>query len=248
MTYAVLVRVQTVRSQNPNGRGGCIFVGTQIGETGDVLDAKSYFVIKATGLQLGDCRVQPGQWWRVAGVEETYNRAVNGYYITERQIKATQVSLERLSGDHVVTFLAESADFHGIGMVKARKLWSTFGDDLYRLLDAGEVEMLSKVLTAESAKQVVDAWALLGKARTLQWLQNSEIDVRVGRKLIAYFGAEAQAKLEEDPYRLLSFSASWKQVDALARGHFKVREDDPRRLQGAIEEVLYRVLGEGHTR
>ncbi len=248
MTRSVLVRVQTIRSQNPNGRGGCIFVGTQIGETGDVLDAKSYFVIKATGLQLGDCRVQPGQWWRVGGEEETYNRTVNGYHIRERQIKATQVALERLSGEHVVTFLAESDDFQGIGMVKARKLWSTFGEDLYRILDNGDIATLSSVLTEDSAKQVVGAWALQGKARTLQWLQGSKIDVRVGRKLIAYFGAEAQEKLEEDPYRLLSFSASWKQVDTLAQCHFNVAIDDPRRLQGAVEEALYGFFGHGHTR
>ncbi len=248
MTTSVLVRVQTIRSQNSNGRGGCIFVGTEISQTGDVVDPTGYFVVKATGWQLGECRVQPGQWWQVIGEEEAYDRQLNGYRIREKQIKATQVSLVRLSGEHIVTFMAECEDFKGIGMVKARKLWDTFGEDLYRLLDNGEIDPLSKVLAVDSAKQIVNAWALQGKAQTLQWLQSSEIDVRVGRKLIAYFGTDAQSKLTEDPYRLLSFAATWKQVDALARGHFEVAEDDPRRLQGAIEEALYRVLGDGHTR
>ncbi|WP_426175589.1 ATP-dependent DNA helicase [Massilia sp. TWR1-2-2] len=248
MIPSILVRVQSVRSQNPNGLGGCIFTGIEISEIGDVVDAKSYFVIKATGWQLGDCQVQTGQWWRVSGEEEIFERSVNGYRIHERQLNATQISLARLSGEHVVTFMAECGDFQGIGMVKARKLWATFGEDLYRLLDNGEIGPLSKVLTVDGAKQIVNAWSLQGKTQTLQWLQNSEIDVRVGRKLIAYFGADAQSKLTEDPYRLLSFAATWKQVDALARGHFKVADDDPRRLQGAIEEALYRVLGDGHTR
>lgn len=248
MTAAVLVRVQSIRSQNPYGRGGCIFVGTEINEMGDVVDAKSYFVIKATGSQLGDGRVQPGQWWRVTGESESYERTVNGYLVRERQIKAAQVSLMRMSGEHIVTFMAECDDFHGIGMVKARKLWAVFGEELYGHLDNGDVEVLSRVLTEESAKQVVAAWALQGSARTLQWLQGSGIDVAVGRKLIAYFGAEAQERLEEDPYRLLSFCATWPKVDKLARDHFAVEETDPRRLQGAVEEALYRVFGDGHTR
>lgn len=248
MTPAVLVRVQSIRSQNPYGRGGCIFVGTEISETGDVVDAKSYFVIKATGSQLGDGRVQPGQWWRVSGESESYERTVNGYLVRERQIKADQVSLMRMSGEHIVTFMADCDDFHGIGMVKARKLWAVFGEDLYGHLDNGDVAVLKRVLTEESARQVIAAWELQGSARTLQWLQGSGIDVAVGSKVIAYFGAEAQDKLEEDPYRLLSFCATWKQVDKLARDHFFVEEADPRRLQGAVEEALYRVFGDGHTR
>ena len=248
MTPAILVRVQSIRSQNPYGRGGCIFVGIEISETGDVVDAKSYLVIKATGLQLGDGLVQPGQWWRVSGESELYERTVNGYLVRERQIKADQVSLMRMSGEHIVTFMAESEDFQGVGMVKARKLWTVFGEGLYGHLDNGDVDALSRVLTAESAKQVVAAWGLQGNARTLQWMQGSGIDVDVGRKLVAYFGAEAQERLEEDPYRLLSFCATWKQVDKLARDHFAVEDADPRRLQGAIEEALYRVFDDGHTR
>lgn len=248
MTLCVLVRVQSVRSQNPYGRGGCIFVATEIDETGDVVDAKTYYVIKATGSQFGDARVQPGQWWRVSGEMETYERTMNGYLVRERQIKANDVSLMKMSGEHIVTFMAECDDFQGIGMVKARKLWDVFGDDLYQFLDNGDVEALAGVLTEESARQVVAAWALQGNARTLQWLQGSGIEVAVGRKLIAYFGAEAQKKLEEDPYRLLSFSATWKQVDTLARNHFKVEDADPRRLQGAVEEALYCIFGDGHTR
>lgn len=248
MTCTVLVSVQTVRSQNPNGRGGCIFVGTQISETGNVLDAKSYFVVMAMGLQLGECRVQTGQWWRVTGEEETYNRTVNGYCVVEKQIRAAHLLLEMVSGEHIVSFLSGCAEFHRIGILKARKLWSMFGNDLYRLLNNGEVQPLSRVLTAESARQVIDAWVLFDKIRTLQWLKNAKIDVRVGHRFIKHFGSAAHTKLEEDPYRLLSFSASWKQVDALACVYFNMPDDDPRRLQGAIEEALYRLLGDGHTR
>lgn len=246
MNHSVLIRVQSIRSQNPYGRGGCIFVGTEINKTGDVVDAKGYLVIKASGAQLGG-RVEPGQWWRVSGESECYERTLNGYTVRERQIKAVEVALMRVSGEHIVTFMAESDDFQGIGMVKARKLWEAFGEHLYQILDAADVEALATVLTEDSARQVAGAWSRKGSARTLQWLQSSGIDVRTGRKLLAYFGKEAHEKLTEDPYRLLSFSASWKHVDAFARSHFEVAEDDPRRLQAAVEEALYRVFGGGDT-
>jgi exodeoxyribonuclease V alpha subunit len=247
MTPAFLLRVQSVRSQNPFGRGGCIFTATAIDEMGNVVDAKSYFVVKATGVQLGETQVQPGQWWAVVGDVEDFTRTTNGYVIKERQISAQDIALARLSGEHIVTFIADSEDFAGIGLVKARTLWETFGERLYGLLDAADVEALSTVLTPESAECAVAAWAKHGDARTLQWLQSSGIDVRTGKQLLAFFGQEAQAKLEEDPYRLLSFSASWKHVDALARTRFGVAEDDPRRLQAAVEEALYRLFDAGDT-
>ena len=39
MREARLVRVGSIRSQNPTGLGGCIFSGPVINERGDVLDA-----------------------------------------------------------------------------------------------------------------------------------------------------------------------------------------------------------------
>jgi exodeoxyribonuclease V alpha subunit len=247
VTSTVLMRVQSIRSQNPYGRGGCIFVGSEINDLGNVVDAKTYIVIKATGAQLGDTRVQPGQWWRVTGRVESYDRKANGYLVREQQITAVEVSLLRVSGEHIVTFIAESDDFTGIGLVKARKLWDTFGDRLYRILDEGDFTSLTTVLTEESAQQVVSAWAVQGSVRTLQWLQGSGIDTATGRKLLAYFGNEVERKLREDPYRLLSFSFSWKNVDGFARTKFGITIEDPRRLQAAVEEALYRGFDNGDT-
>lgn len=247
MTQSVLVRVQSIRSQNPYGRGGCIFTGTPINEVGDVIDAKTTYVIKAKGTQLGEAQVQPGQWWAVTGEPSIYSRTINGYVVSERQICAVDIALVRLSGEHIVSFMAESDDFQGIGIVKARKLWAEFGERLYEILDAADVASLETVLTTDAAECAVKAWANQGSAQTLQWLQSSGIDVRTGRKLMTFFGKETHQKLKEDPYRLLSFSASWKHVDSFAQSRFDVTLDDPRRLQAAVEEALYRLFDGGDT-
>lgn len=247
MNQTFLLRVQSIRSQNPFGRGGCIFTATEITDSGEVIDAKAYVIVKASGAQLGATRVQPGQWWSVTGSVETYLRTNSGYLINERQITPADIALARLSGEHIVTFISECPDFEGIGMVKARKLWETFGERLYELLDAADVSALSEVLTPASAECVVKAWAEQDNTRTLQWLQSSGIDVRTGHKLLAFFGHEAYEKLAEDPYRLLSFSASWKHVDSFAQSRLGILPDDPRRLQAAVEEALYRVFDAGDT-
>lgn len=241
------LRVTSIRSQSPKGFGGCIFTGKPIDDQGNVQDAAAYFVVKATGPTLGKALVQPGQWWKVAG--EAVERAldVNGYSVVEWQIDASKAVLERPSGEHIVSFIADNPSFVGIGQVKARKLWDTLGAKLYDALDAADVDALATVLTPESATQVAGAWGQYGDSRTLQWLQAEGIDLGIGRKVLQFFGRETPEKLQEDPYRLLSFCASWQQVDALARSHFKVALDDPRRLQGAIEEACYRVFAAGNT-
>lgn len=241
------LRVTSIRSQGPKGFGGCIFTGKPIDDRGNVQDATVYFVVKATGLTLGKALVQAGQWWKVSGEASERSLDVNGYRVSEWQIDASNAVLMRPSGEHIVSFIADNPAFEGIGQVKSRKLWDTFGAELYGALDAADVDLLATVLTPESALQAVSAWAQYGDSRTLQWLQAEGIDLEIGRKVLQFFGRKTPEMLQQDPYRLLSFCASWRQVDALAKSHFGIEVDDPRRLQGAIEEACYRVFAAGHT-
>lgn len=247
MTLEQTLRVTSIRSQDPRGFGGCIFSAKPIDDHGRVQDATCYFVVKATGAALGGARVEPGQWWKVSGEPSRRLLEVNGYQVVETQLDAVSAVLLRPSGEHIVAFMADSPAFEGIGQVKARKLWDAFGERLYEYLDVGNVAELAKVLTPDSAAQVVAAWAQHGDSRTLQWLQAQGFDLALGRKVLQFFGPDTAQKLEEDPYRLLSFCATWRQADALARSHFGVTVDDPRRLRGAIEEACYRTFAAGHT-
>ena len=247
MTVERILRVVSIRSQNPQGFGGCIFSAKLIDDQGRVQDSSGYFVVKASSAALGDSRVEPGQWWRVSGESSKRLLDIKGYLVAETQIDASKAVLLRPSGEHIVAFMSDSQAFEGIGQVKARKLWEAFGEDLYCHLDAGNIAELATVLTLSSAIQVAAAWAKHGDSRTLQWLQSQGFDIALGRKVLQFFGAETAQKVEEDPYRLLSFCATWRETDALARIHFGMAVDDPRRLQGAIEEACYRVFAAGHT-
>lgn len=241
------LRVSSIRSFNPKGFGGCIFTGKPIDDQGNVQDAAAYYVVKANGIVLGGVTVQPGQWWKVSGVAEERILNVNGFEVSEWQIDASVAVLTRPSGEYIVSFIADSPAFEGIGQVKARKLWDSLGQGLYDALDSADMATLTTVLSPESAAQALKAWDKYGDSRTLQWLQAEGIDLKVGRKVLGFFGSETPEKLQEDPYRLLSFCATWQQVDDMAQRHFKVALDDPRRMKGAIEEACYRVFLAGHT-
>ena len=247
MSASLTLRVTRIRRQSTCGYGGAIFTGVHIDRSGNVLDASSYFVVRASGRVLSGIAVEQGQWWEVDGDVRAHAVDVNGYRVMERQVEATHAALLRPSGEHIITLMAESPAFEGIGRVKARKLWEAFGERLYRILDEADVETLSTQLTSEIAQKAISAWSLYGDAHTLKWLQAQGFDVALGRKVIQFFGAEAPARIEEDPYRLLSFCATWRQVDELARAQFGIAVDDPRRLQGAIEEACYRLFTAGHT-
>jgi exodeoxyribonuclease V alpha subunit len=247
MTPSYTLRVTAIRTENPRGFGGAIFTGKQIGRDGAVLDASTYLVARVSGRVLAGQVVEQGQWWRVEGEVRSRMLDVGGFRITEQQLTAVSAVLTRPSGEHIVTLLAENPEFEGIGLVKARRCWEQFGEKLYEILDAADVELLSKILSRECAEKAVASWSIYGDANTLQWLQAKGFDVVLGRKVLEFFGREASAKIEEDPYRLLSFSASWSHVDALALSRFKLELEDPRRLRGAVEEACYRLFGAGHT-
>lgn len=240
------VRVCVVRSQNPQGRGGAIFTAIQIDEYGARLDAKTHLVVKAPHWLL-HAPIEVGQFWRVSGETTPNTIIVNGYRLTELTLTAETMELLRPSGEHIITLLAEGEAFAGIGIVKARRLWDHFGEDLYAILDAGNVKQLEEVMTAEAAVSLADSWHRWGDTFTLQWLQSKGFSVTLGRKVIAYFSPQPALKIEEDPYRLISFAADWATTDKLAREALGIAEDDPRRLAGAVEQSLYAAFDAGHT-
>lgn len=243
----VTLRVTGLRSQNPRGFGGAIFTGVPIDADGSVPDARSYIVVKASRTALGVTRVERGQWWQVSGQVTERRVVVDGFELLEQQVEAAVAHLAMPAGEHIIKYIAENPAFEGLGSVKARRLWERFGERLYAILDDADSSALSGVLTEGAARSLVNAWAEHGQSQTLQWLQVHSFDLRVGRKVLKYFGRDAQARIEEDPYRLLSFLGKWSDVDRLAMGRFGILADDPRCLRGAVEEACYRTFANGHT-
>jgi exodeoxyribonuclease V alpha subunit len=154
------------------------------------------------------------------------------------------------SGRLLVRYLAEHDAFRPakIGNSRARALWAYFGDRLFGVLDAQDRVALehSSCVPAASIGPLIDAWkSQREELAVVRWLQENRFPSRLARRLLAIYGSEAVAKLEQNPYRMLAF-CPFKDCEtaALAVG---VPLDDERRLVAIVQEVLYRELEGGHT-
>ncbi len=238
-----IIRVSTVRSQNPCGFGGCIFSGYEIDSAGKRLDAKRLFVIRAKACFVS-CEVLKGELWRVSGtIVRKEIKSNDGFNLTELEIDPDgPIYKERETGALIIALVANNPRFKGIGHVRMENLWNTYGNDLYKILDNANTEILIKDLGKEIATNLIEAWKQHVSGSIISFLQSHKIPYGLAKKLLAYHGANTEAALSEDPYCLLSFAASWELVDTMAQNNFGIAADDPRRLKAAIEESLYRLI------
>lgn len=246
MVEQSIVRVDVVRVQN---RDGVIFRGQRITSSGEIIDTYASLTVRIQARGLG-INVTTGQWWRVKGAIKSRSFLNHlGFEMTEQQmdVEPGDARLQMPSGAHVVDYLARSSRFKGIGRVTAELLWATFRKQLFAILDEGDATALADVVGSTRASTLIQGWAEEGLSNSLQWLHSAGIPLALGRRILAYFGKEIAAKINENPYRLLSFSVGWKEVDGLARGQLGIAHDDERRLMAAIEETVYRRFSLGDT-
>ncbi len=234
------LRVTSIRSRGKSG--GAIFAGVAD-------DGNSYVVVCDYRLIPDASLVTKGQVWSVEGsVAPRPRNTPDGSVVIENQIAAKQAELRQPAGENIVEWIVSSSDCAGIGRVKAQRLKQRFGPAL--LVDHIEqrrLTELTRVVSEESAQRLCDAFAKFKVANVLQWLDQIGIPRKIGMRVVTHYGERAQEEIEADPYVLISFEASWRRVDEMARTRFRVAEDDPRRLTSAIEEVLYAGNAQGHT-
>jgi exodeoxyribonuclease V alpha subunit len=241
-----LVRVMSVRVQN---RNGSILRGQCISELGEIMDTHKQIVARlhSRGVLVP---VMPGQWWRIKGKFKTRSYInASGFQMVEDQMEVRPGDAEMMmpSGEHVVDNLKRNPRFRGVGPVTADRLWETFRDGLFEILDSGNCQALEEVVSHDKALLLVQGWQEEGLSKTLQWLGKNRVSLEIGRRVTVHFGAAAEEKIHENPYRLLSFSSGWEEVDVLATQSLGVARTDDRRLAAAVEECVYRRFSLGDT-
>lgn len=205
-----------IRSRNPHGFGGVIVSASAIDEQGEVRTHENVYSVRLPYRIADASTVQPGQRWLIHGNIQLQTRGQGNDVSTEWDVQADSAELCKPCGKQVIDLIERSPDFCGIGRIKALKLWSRFGEELYRLLDDGDAEGLTEVLTLEVANVAIAAWAKFCQIRTIQVLRRFEISEEVCANVTRYYGREIEKKMADDPYRLLSFAANWNKVDQLA--------------------------------
>lgn len=188
-----------------------------------------------------------GQRWLVNGPVEVRKIFVNGFSRHEHQINAERAELLRPSGENIIAWITENPQIRGVGQVKARKLYDRFGPELLNLIEQKDIADLTTIVTEEAAQLICHAFEQHNVGEVLLWLDQMGIKRSIGQKVISCYGDKARVKVKSNPYLLISFEAKWKIVDGIAMTRFGISENDPRRLEAAVEEALYRGLQNGHT-
>ncbi len=244
MSQVLDVEIVVTRIRSRGEFGGVIVYGHT--------DGGEKYAARLTWRHVPDATfLDTGQRWRVRGpfLIVTRTRYDGSGTDKDTQIEADQADLIRPAGKNLQDWIAKSQDCRGIGPAKARALYDALGPDLVTHIEQRRLPELIKAgrLTEEQAESLCDAFMRINIGSTLLWLDQLRIPRTIGNKVVRYYGNQTASEIEADPYVLVSFEADWRKVDQLARTRFGVAPDDPRRLQSAKEEALYRAQDLGHT-
>ena len=241
--FDITIKIDNILWQKPTR--GAILTGFVIEEDAPVERTERVRIPYSVSIE---DRISSGQWWRIVGDIEDYKG--------DMQIVATHALLLRPSGEHIVDLIAgDRHRFPGIGKSYARKLWDHLGNNLYELLEAkndidlGTTMRKLKIPNAEQASTaMVEGWSELGLGEVVYWLDNLpsaiNLGIGLGKRICNCWGVSARKRIEEDPYRLISFisarhvNKAWKTVDDIALNVFGLAHDDERRLHAAIIDSI----------
>lgn len=191
-----------------------------------------------------------GDIWEIAGepVSTAYGR----------QLVATSGRRILPSGRMIARFIAQHVP--GIGDARAERLWNEFGVNLSEVLaDPGAIDDIAvalapdrPVLAQRLAIMAVGAWrAAAGEASLIDWLARQGVDdLQIARRLHRVLGDDAVKRLTSNIYVAVPL-VPWRRLDPIGRR--LLREDgadpcaDARRITGAADEVVKRMLRRGDT-
>lgn len=191
-----------------------------------------------------------GDVWEIAGVPVETSRGL--------QVEATAGRRLLPSGRMIVRFVAEHVP--GIGQMRADRLWKKFGANLAEVLaDDGAIDDISAALDPERpvlarrlAMMAVSTWRdAAGEAALVDWLARQGVDdLQVVRRLHRILGVAAVERLAANPYSMVPL-LSWSRLDPIGRRllfeeGFNPRAD-ARRITGAADEIVKRMLRRGDT-
>lgn len=156
-----------------------------------------------------------GSLWEVSGKEYLYNYMVDGIRLGEYRIEAEKVVFLRPSGVILARWI--SSNVRGIGTVIANRLVRI--KNLSSLVESRNEEALLDVagMTHERVQCLFEYWPDPNLYKTIEWLEEQQLPLGLGEKLVAVFGADAVNKIKSHPFLLLAIGVSFEKVMKVLR-------------------------------
>lgn len=165
-----------------------------------------------------------GSLWEVSGKEKINQFTINDYTLSEYIIDAEKIKFLKPSGRILSRWI--SNNIKGIGSVIANRL--VRNKKLAQLIEQRDTETLLNIagMTESRVKGLLDNWPSEILFNTINWLEEQNLPLGFGEKLVAIFGEEAIEKVKEHPFLLVAMGASFEQVSQLAMKLGFTLEDD----------------------
>lgn len=239
--YSGLLQIRKIRSKGK--LGGVIFSANTLD------DRPMRYVVKA------DWRIAPtpsmfkeGHIWSVQGEVETNTITwKDGTKAKENILVPIELRFTKASNENLKRVLAESKEFAGISQVKAEKLVSFFGDELYEIAANDEIERLLPILGKDVATRLINGLKEYQELNTLKLLDDLGVPYQVTESVIKIWGADAYDKIQANPYLLTVFMANLKMVDEYAINRLGLPLNSPQRLIAYVKEVMFNAFNAGNT-
>jgi exodeoxyribonuclease V alpha subunit len=155
-----------------------------------------------------------GSLWEVSGKERLNHFTINDFPLSEYTIYAANIRLLRPSGRILSRWI--SNNIKGIGSVIANRL--VRHKKLAQLIETQDAEALLNIagMTENRVKDLLESWPSEALFKTINWLEEQNLPLGFGEKLVTIFGEEAIGKVKEHPFLLVAMGASFDQVSQLA--------------------------------
>lgn len=157
------------------------------------------------------------------------------------------------NGEQLIRFMANNADFKGIGESKARAIWNLLGKNLHSVLKGDTAharKKLKSILSEESIDTLFNGYSKYKNLAFCNWMSEHSIPTSVQQRLIRHHGEKSIESIKTNPYALVGFGMSFDDIDQIATNpalSFQVELSDHRRLSAAIEMAIRKEIEKGHT-
>jgi len=229
--------------------------GVPVGDDHSLASATYYVSVVAQTAYLPVDPI-PGQLWRVSG-SKTISVMDHGAYKTHehayREPEVFELKMPE-TGESFIRFVGSDRAFTGIGEVKARQLWSRFGDEIHRMLTQGtadDINALSGLLSDRSIKALYAGYEKYKNLRYTVWMSQARIPQAVQRRILKHYNLGSVKAIKANPFELINYGLSFKEIDQILNhrfGHAWGEERYPKeRIQAAMIQSIKDCMSDGST-
>ncbi|SBT12971.1 AAA family ATPase [Vibrio celticus] len=178
--------------------------------------------------------VKVGTLWEVQGELTSQTYEIEGWRNTEDLLVAKSALFKRLSGEVLAFYLAKNVE--GVGSVIASRVART--ENIEQIILDKDIERLCliKGVDKQRAYSLVHYWPDGQMMEAIEWVQKSNMNPHLGRRMIEVFGPKAIQTVKQNPFLLLALGATWKEALALAES-LNMSLDSPQVLCAVAEQA-----------